>query len=297
MGEQKARPLIFGEVLFDHFPDGSVVLGGAPFNVAWHLQALGARPLFVSRVGNDALGSKIRDTMHSWGMDTSGLQIDSAHPTGSVQVSFVNGEPSFSILPDQAYDYISADGLPASTGCSLLYHGTLALRGQPCRHALDRLLAGEPASVLMDVNLRPPWWEREEVLYRLKLARWAKLNQDELDALTGVRGSIEDKAAALQHECGLDILIVTLGAAGALARIAGGEAIRVEPGPRVDIVDTVGAGDAFSAITLIGLMYGLDLHQTLQRAQEFAAAVVGIRGATPVSRDFYTEFLTQWGQA
>ena len=73
MNKKRNRPIIFGEVLFDCFPDGSRVLGGAPFNVAWHLQAFGAEPLFVSRVGNDPMGRKIRDAMLQWGMDTSGL--------------------------------------------------------------------------------------------------------------------------------------------------------------------------------------------------------------------------------
>ncbi len=86
-------PVIFGEVLFDRFPDGNSVLGGAPFNVAWHLQAFGARPLLISSVGDDELGAEIRQTMQDWGMDDSGLQTDAAHPTGTVEVSFNAGEP------------------------------------------------------------------------------------------------------------------------------------------------------------------------------------------------------------
>ena len=83
-GFSEQHPVIFGEVLYDRFPDGSVVLGGAPFNVAWHLQAFGVAPLFVSRVGDDALGRSVRNTMIAWEMDTSGLQLDPVHPTGSV---------------------------------------------------------------------------------------------------------------------------------------------------------------------------------------------------------------------
>ena len=98
------RPVIFGEVLFDHFPDGSVVLGGAPFNVAWHLQAFGRAPLFISRVGDDPLGRRIRDIMHGWEMDASGLQLDSAHPTGSVEVR-IDDE-----LPDGARPDLAVDG-------------------------------------------------------------------------------------------------------------------------------------------------------------------------------------------
>ncbi|OQX46150.1 MAG: carbohydrate kinase, partial [Candidatus Sedimenticola endophacoides] len=103
------RPLIFGEVLFDDFPDGSRVLGGAPFNVAWNLQALGARPLLISRVGNDALGRSIREQMQHWGMDLSAMQLDSAHPTGTVEVRIDDGEPSYEIVAPCAYDFIRFD--------------------------------------------------------------------------------------------------------------------------------------------------------------------------------------------
>ena len=88
------RITIFGEVLFDRFPDGSSVLGGAPFNVAWHLQAFGQRPLFISRIGRDRLGDTIRSAMQSWQMDVLGLQQDEIYPTGTVQVAIEQGEPS-----------------------------------------------------------------------------------------------------------------------------------------------------------------------------------------------------------
>ena len=75
------RPLVFGEVLFDCFPDGAEVLGGAPFNVAWHLQGFGQEPLFVSRIGDDIRGNQIRAAMSDWGMSLSGLQLDTSHAT------------------------------------------------------------------------------------------------------------------------------------------------------------------------------------------------------------------------
>ena len=122
------HPLIFGEVLFDQFPDGSVVLGGAPFNVAWHLQAFELAPVLVSRVGDDPLGRQIRGALKDWGMSAAGLQLDSIHPTGTVQVSLNNGEPSFDIVKDRAYDFIEATALPPVDNVSVLYHGSLAWR-------------------------------------------------------------------------------------------------------------------------------------------------------------------------
>ena len=119
------RPLSVGEVLFDVMPDGTRVLGGAPFNVAWHLHAFGLRPLMITRVGTDDSGDEVLAAMKSLGMDTSGVQRDGAHPTGRVQVELSEGEPTYHILADQAYDHIDRhQAMQASTGETfcLLYH-------------------------------------------------------------------------------------------------------------------------------------------------------------------------------
>ena len=174
------RPLIVGEVLFDVMPDGTRVLGGAPFNVAWHLQALGLRPLMITRVGADDSGYEVLMAMESWGMDTSGVQRDDACPTGRVQVELDDGEPTFNILPDQAYDLLDRDqAMQSMSGkaFSLLYHGSLISRGKVSRPALDHLKKGSEIPVFIDVNLRDPWWNREDVLASLRSARWAKLNE------------------------------------------------------------------------------------------------------------------------
>jgi len=97
---------IFGEVLFDEFPDGNRVLGGAPFNVAWHLQAFSQTPLFISRVGNDSEGSQICKSMLNWGMNIDALQTDEKLPTGKVIVELEDGEPSYDIIAPAAYDAI-----------------------------------------------------------------------------------------------------------------------------------------------------------------------------------------------
>lgn len=289
------RPALFGEVLFDHFPGGEVVLGGAPFNVAWHLSAFGARPLLISRVGNDPLGRRIRDTMRSWGMDTAGLQLDSAHPTGTVEVSIDNDEPHYDIVEHRAWDYIDADRLPPLSDAALLYHGSLALRSPVSRRALDQLHSMLGAPVFIDVNLRPPWWARNEIDSRLDAARWAKLNEDELDILAPAGDDLAQRAAALQQVHRLDLLITTRGGAGALAHDSDGRALQVEPPEVGKLVDTVGAGDAFTAVIILGLLHDWGLEQTLRRAQIFASAIVGIRGATPQDRNFYTLFTGQWG--
>jgi fructokinase len=291
------RPIVFGEVLFDQFPDGSVVAGGAPFNVAWHLTAFGADPLFISRVGDDPLGHRIRGMMADWGMDRAGLQKDSAHPTGTVRVTIEDGEPSYEIVADRAWDHIDADSLPPFAEQGLLYHGSLALRSASSAKTLQRLRSRLPATALLDVNLRDPWWQAERVLADIGAADWVKLNGEELRRL--LPDSVDEAAAvaALQADNGPSLVIVTHGEAGATAWRAGQPPLRVAPSTAASVVDTVGAGDAFASVLLLGRWRGWDLTMTLQRAQAFAAALVGVRGATVNDVGFYRCFRQQWGIA
>ena len=138
--QKQAGLFIFGEVLFDCFPGGEQILGGAPFNVAWHLQALGDRPLFISRIGEDAQGGQILQAMRQWGMETGAMQIDTTRPTGRVEVRITNNEPSYDIVADSAYDRISAADLPdcSGGGCALSRHACPAAGG----------VAGGPAAAL-----------------------------------------------------------------------------------------------------------------------------------------------------
>lgn len=135
------RPLIVGEVLFDHFPDGQRVLGGAPFNVAWNLRGFGLAPLFVSAVGDDDEGRLVRTEMEAWGLETTALEVCEEWPTGKVQVELDAGQPAFHILDKQAYDEIHFPELPVSSShFSLLYTGSLALRRDPSRSTIQRLI-------------------------------------------------------------------------------------------------------------------------------------------------------------
>ena len=288
------RPVIFGEVLFDHFPDGSVVLGGAPFNVAWHLQAFGRSPLFISRVGDDALGHRIRDIMHGWEMDASGLQLDSAHPTGSVEVRIENGEPGYEIVDNQAYDFIDPAAMPPLPDHALLYQGSLAIRNPGSAQALQQLQQGRDLQRLVDVNLRPPWWQRESIMSQLQGARWIKLNEAELALLVPQVAALQAQMRQLQQHCDAELLIVTRGAAGAVVLTSGGEQFTVVPQDHGAVIDTVGAGDAFTSVMTLGLLSGWDAPLMLERAQAFASAITRIRGATCNDPAFYQPFIDDW---
>jgi fructokinase len=289
-------PVVFGEALFDCFPDGGEVLGGAPFNVAWHLAAFGAGPVFISRVGEDPLGARIEAAMRQLGMTTVGLQRDPTHPTGTVQVELEGGEPTYDIVAGSAYDFIETGALPTPPTGGLLYHGTLALRNADSAAALERLRADTDA-VFLDVNLRPPWWSAEQVQTLLSAARWVKLNADELAMLAPAGDSPESRAEALMERHALERVYATLGAAGAFALTDDGTLEQISPGKGVEVVDAVGAGDGFVAVLILGLLRGWTLGDTLERAQTFASAIVGRRGATIADPDFYAGFMDLWSAA
>lgn len=289
-----ARPIIFGEVLFDRFADGTAILGGAPFNVAWHLQPFGLDPLFISSVGADPLGEQVRGAMQEWGMDLSGLQTDSRYPTGVVDVSFRRGEPHYHIVPDSAWDHIRHQGLPPLPAAGLLYHGSLALRQMVSRTTWQRLKEESSVPRFIDINLRDPWWDRETIGDLLEGVHWLKLNGDELAQIVPQLPDTEGRIRHLLDVLPLAWLIVTQGKAGAMAVSAQGERLRVRPEQAARVVDTVGAGDAFSSVLIVGLLKGWPMEQTLRYAQQFAGAVVGLRGATSRERDFYQPFIETW---
>lgn len=291
------RPLIIGEVLFDCFDDGREVLGGAPFNVAWHLQAFGLRPLFISRIGEDPRGEQISEAMTRWGMDRSGLQYDPLHPTGMVEITMQDKQHSFSILADQAYDYIDADTTLSHPGiheAALCYSGSLIERA-PASRATVAALRARGIAHFIDVNLRTPWWQRDEVLRMLSGVRWAKLNEDELAQL-GFAGAPTEAAERMRQGFGMELLVLTMGAEGALLLSERG-CQAGEPVPVSGMVDTVGAGDAFTAVTILGLMRGWPQRLMLQRALAFASAQCEVQGATREDRQWYQQCMAQWGES
>ncbi len=289
-----ARPVLCGEVLYDVFPDGRRIPGGAPLNVAWHLHGFGLDPLLISRVGNDRPGERLLALMAERGMDTSGIQIDPDHPTGEVQVRLGgDGEPGFHILPDRAWDHLDPADLPPLPAAGLLYSGTLARRAPATARVLETLQAGGLPGFL-DLNLRTPWWSAETALQLMQTARWIKLNDDELRRLCPGERPLAERAEALLARSGADALLVTRGRRGAVLHRPGLRPLRVVPPPDVPVVDTVGAGDAFAAVVIAGLLLDWPTGETLHRAQQFAATVVGQPGAIPSSPDFHRAFCDAW---
>lgn len=289
----RSAPVVFGEVLFDCFPDGSRVLGGAPFNVAWHCQAFGLQPLFISRVGNDQLGLEVKSAMLDWGMDITGLQFDSTHATGIVDVTILDGEPSYNIVENSAWDFIDHQGLPEVDEQSVLYHGSLALRNSLAAKSLEHLKQQCSESIFIDVNLRPPWWNLLVIKNIMRNGRWIKLNIDELALIVPQEKDLKTRVRYLLSNLQVELIVVTKGEAGAIAATHN-EWCSIQPDNTSHVMDTVGAGDAFSSVLLLGLHKAWPLHEILNRAQQFASAVVGQRGATTQDKTFYKSFIKAW---
>ena len=304
--------IVFGEALVDDFGSEQVV-GGAPFNVARNLAAFGATPLMITRIGDDPVGAMVRAEFERFGMAQAGLQVDSNAPSGRVVVERSGGDHRFIILGDQAYDRIEAQaacaaaaGVPAAT----LYFGTLAQRSPVSRSALRALFACSPAQRYLDLNVREGQANERCVFESLHAADIVKVNEEELRDLFGwythTRPSTADMddapvrkaCAALMQTFALDGMIVTLGARGSVYFDSSGMVVTSgAPAAPARIVDTVGAGDAFSSVFLFGQQSGWPLAQTLERANAFAAAVCGFAGAVAPDDAFYQSWRASWSRA
>ncbi len=283
---------VFGEVLYDCFPGGEKVLGGAPFNVAWNLQSFGDQPEFISRIGKDVEGDQILTAMQNWGMSTESIQIDEKRPTGRVEVTIQDNEPSYNIVENSAYDFINKELVPHSDIPGILYHGTLCLRNQISQKAFNEMRQNLNLKIFVDVNLRSPWWQKESVLESLRHAHWVKMNEDELNLLTETTEDIQIKMTELQKTYKLNQVIITRGAQGTII-LADDNKFHSQTPQKVErLVDTVGAGDAFSSVYIHGLRVGWPVELNLQRAQEFARKVIGLRGATTTDSSFYGDFIS-----
>jgi len=291
---------IFGEVVFDCFPDGTELIGGAPFNVAWHLRGFGLEPILISRVGKDDRGEKASHTMSRWGLDCSCLQFDDSNPTGQVNVNIEGDEPIYDIVANSAFDFIQVPDIWSVPANGILYHGTLALRQRQSAEALASLKSVHQGQIFMDVNLRSPWWSTESVLTLVADADHVKLSENELALLAADDSEFPDQTRlyasmrrfAEQHQ--LATLILTRGVLGALL-YREGEIVAVGPAPDSQIVDTVGAGDSFAAIMLLGINQQWAWSDSLKRALDFAAATVSHQGATIEAPSIYSQFMTVWG--
>ena len=285
----KPRILSCGEVLWDLFPEGAR-FGGAPANFACHAAILGGDVFMLSAVGKDARGDEALAILLGFGIDTSLVQRIPDAPTGSVGVSVdAAGKPTFEIHTRSAWDRVAwTDALEARIKeVDAIYFGTLGQRGGMSRATIRRALTlAKERNILrvLDVNLRRPFDDAALIRESIAQASVLKLSDDELPEVAAACGiasdaSNENTLRELLTHCGLDLVVMTRGAKGAL--LVSAEDATDQPGIPTNVADTVGAGDSFTAAFVLGLLRGEAREVILRKACETASAVCSQSGAVP----------------
>jgi len=276
-----------GEVLWDMLPDGKQ-LGGAPANFAYHSQALGCQGVIASCVGEDDLGKEILSCLDRLDLDLRYIAVDKEHPTGTVTVELDEaGQPDFTIHTGVAWDFIpcSPELLDLAAQVDAVCYGSLCQRSEVSRATVRKFLEATRPDCLrvFDINIRQSYYSKEIVNSMLETSNVFKLNDDELPIvaeLLDMEGSETEILAALTDRYDLRLIVLTKGSAGSRLYARGKDSIH-QGIPVADVADTVGAGDAFTAATAVGVLKGADLDQISDHANRVAAYVCSQKGATP----------------
>lgn len=275
--------ICFGEVLWDILPSGKMP-GGAPMNVAIHLTYNGFSPLIISRVGNDDLGKELLSFLREKNISTQWVQTGETHLTGVVKANISDkNEVTYKIVEPVAWDYIQYDEQVAAlvTASDVFIYGSLAARNPTSRETLLQYLKLAKFK-LMDVNLRPPYYNQERLQELLQEANIAKMNHQELEEIAGWfgwAGNEQEQMQALKQHFGLQLLLVTRGERGAAVLTEAG--YQEHGGYRVEVEDTIGSGDAFLATFLTSYLQKKSIQEALASACLVGAYVATQKGATP----------------
>jgi len=273
--------VIWGEVLWDRFPDGDQ-LGGAPANVAWHLAQAGGWAQLVTRVGNDDDGRRALERLAML-LDTDLVQIDPDRATGEVTVRLEHGEPRYTLHPNRAWERIACtEGVKAALAMAGVFlYGTLAQRTADGLDEWRRARDSARCLRVCDLNLRPTDQYALAVSEALAAADLVKVNDRELAALRDWLGWSDPITKLCERS---RVVVVTHGAGGSTLHGEHGT-IELAAVPAPSGGDNVGCGDAYLAVLVYGLTSGWDLATSGRAASRWAAAVAGVRGATPVFSD------------
>jgi fructokinase len=279
--------LSFGEILWDVFANGKKP-GGAPANFAYHCKQLGADVRLLSQVGQDELGRELLDFCNNIGLSTALIGVSATKPTGTVSVHLRNnGQPDYIITQDVAWDFLKTtpELLQWVSATDVVAFGSLAVRSEQNRRTLQEILHAVSPSVIrvLDLNLREPFCERENIEFVLSRADILKLNDDELHRITEMfnfpQDSVERQLQKLREFYQFRLVILTCGADGNWLT-TDSEQIFTH-GIKVDVADTVGAGDAFTAASVLGFLSQKPLPVIGCQANELAAYVCTQHGGTP----------------
>jgi len=285
--QNRKRLVGLGEILWDVYDD-KALFGGAPANFACHAASLGAESLIVSAVGSDQLGTQALQWMREHDLSLRMVGVDEMHPTGTVRVSLdTKGKPEYVFAADVAWDHLvcNSQWLDEAANCDAVCFGSLAQRNPVSRDAITRFVSAtrEDCLRVFDVNLRQDFYNAEIIDKSLGLSQIAKLNDEELPRICGLlKIDFADEVETmirLADRYALRCVALTRGAKGSVVWLDG--ELHVQEPICVKAVDTVGAGDAFSAALIMGILNRVPLSESHRRAAKVAAYVCTQRGAVP----------------
>lgn len=276
-----------GEVLWDYFEDkDNYVLGGAPFNFAYHINQFGLNSVVISAIGNDKLGQNLEADVRKKNVPYMLERLNL--PTGVVNVKEVDGKPRYDILTERAWDYIpnteQLKEIAANTKAACF--GSLAQRSETSRNSIFAFLDAMPSDALriFDINLRQKWYTEEVIKTSLQKANVLKINDDELLIIQRMFGYIditqENTCRLIMRDYQLDMLILTCGDKGSY--IFTQDEMSYLSTNDIEVVDTVGAGDSFTASFIASMLKGKTIHEAHRIAVNVSAFVCTQEGATPI---------------
>jgi len=283
---KQAKIAGIGEILWDVLP-GSEQLGGAPINFTYHVSALGAEALAISTIGNDNRGENALKELQKRGVDISYISVLEQFDTGYVTAR-VDGKgiATYEFPDDVAWDHLAIN--PAAQQCAAeleaICFGTLAQRSDSARLTIQRYLGttSENTVKVCDLNLRQNFYNREIIETSLNISTVLKLNDDELNFVSSLfllNGAEYEQMESLRKHFDLELVILTKGSNGSI--LITKDDISRHQGIATEVVDTIGAGDSFTAAVVTGLLRNKTLDEINEKANRLAAYVCGQPGAMP----------------
>ena len=279
--------LSFGEIIWDVYETESFI-GGAPLNLAAHCSKQGANSFMLSSVGNDDLGFSALKIVKGFNIKTDFVSVNEEKETGKCIVNLnENGVPSYNVLTDVAYDYIKMPDNIKDYQFDVFCFGTLALRSNVNLETVKSLIENlNVKKVYCDINIRPPFFSDEVILFALENSNILKVSDEELHYILNAcnieesNNEIVLKSLSEKYK-NLDFILLTQGENGACVYDCKNRKIYSEKAPKVKVASTVGAGDSFGATFICEYFKTNDILKSLKRATEISAFVVSEKEAIP----------------
>ena len=273
--------LSFGEIIWDVY-ETEKFIGGAPLNLAAHCSKQGAESFMLSAVGNDNLGKRALEEVKGFNVKTDFISVNQEKETGKCIVTLnKNGVPSYNVLTDVAYDYIKTPDNIKNFEFDVFCFGTLALRSKKNLETVKSILKnGNIKKIYCDINIRPPFFSDETIIFALENANILKISDEELHFVSESCSLKELKDIAEKHK-NLEFILLTQGEKGATVYDCKNKIAYTENAPKVEVKSTVGAGDSFGATFICEYFKTNDIKKSLKKATEISAFVVSKKEAIP----------------